>query len=153
MRGRVSPRADLPSDFALIDARFKTAFGALIVIQAAHSIEEYVGRLWESFPPAAFVSGLVSADPQFGFLVANCALVAFGIWCFWWPVRRNWRSGTWFAAFWIGIEVINGVGHPAWALRQRGYTPGVATAPLLLVLALYLATLRRSLAGTRMLSS
>ena len=59
LRGRVSPRADPPSDFALIGPRFKVAFGALIVIQAAHSMEEYVGRLWESFPPAALVSGLV----------------------------------------------------------------------------------------------
>jgi hypothetical protein len=38
----------------------------------------------------------------------------------------------------VVIEFINGVGHPIWSLRQGGYTPGVATAPLLLVLALAL---------------
>jgi putative acetyltransferase len=37
------------------------------------------------------------------------------------------------------IETINGVGHPAWSIAQGGYTPGVATAPILLTVALYLA--------------
>jgi hypothetical protein len=46
------------------------------------------------------------------------------------------------------IETINGVGHPLWSLRQGGYTPGVATAPLLLVLALYLAAQLRATRGT-----
>jgi len=40
---------------------------------------------------------------------------------------------------WVTIEMINGVVHPLWSLREMRYTPGVATAPLLLVLALYLA--------------
>ncbi len=38
--------------------RPQVAFGALIVAQASHSVEEYVGRLWESFPPARFLTGL-----------------------------------------------------------------------------------------------
>lgn len=41
--------------------------------------------------------------------------------------------------FWILIETINGVGHPIWTLREGGYTPGVLTAPILLLIALYLA--------------
>jgi hypothetical protein len=32
----------------------------------ALSIEEYVGRLWESFAPAAFMVGLASSDPERG---------------------------------------------------------------------------------------
>jgi len=40
------------------------------VAQAAHSIEEYAGRLWESFPPARLVSGLVSPDLERGFIIA-----------------------------------------------------------------------------------
>jgi hypothetical protein len=39
---------------------------------------------------------------------------------------------------WVATELVNGIGHPAWSLIQGSYTPGVATAPLLLVLALYL---------------
>jgi len=43
------------------------------------------------------------------------------------------------------MEAINGTGHLLWTVRQASYTPGAATAPVLLVLALYLAyRLRRS---------
>ena len=44
-------------------SRITVGFGALVAAQLAHSIEEYRGRLWESFPPAAFVSSLVSSNP------------------------------------------------------------------------------------------
>lgn len=118
----------------------KSAFGALVVFQAAHSMEEYVGRLWESFPPATFVSGLVSSNRELGFVIINIALVAFALWCFLFPLRRNWPSARAFLWLWIAVEIINGFGHPIWTLRQRAYTPGVATAPILLVLALYLTS-------------
>ena len=120
-------------------------FGLLIFTQAAHSLEEYFGRLWESFPPAYFLTGLVSEDRQLGFLVLNVALVTFGVWCYLWPVSRRWRSASGIALGWALLELINGVGHPLWALRQGSYTPGVATAPILLVLSLLLVSqLRRS---------
>lgn len=124
---------------ALPVPRFQTAFCALVLAQAAHSAEEYLGRLWESFPPAQFLTGLVSRDLETGFLVINISLVAFGVWCFYWPVRRGWASAIPLAWFWVTIEMINGVGHPLWSIRQGGYTPGVATAPVLLVLALFLS--------------
>jgi hypothetical protein len=120
-------------------SRFEIAFGALVLTQAAHSAEEYLGRLWESFPPARFISGLVSQDLERGFLILNIALVGFGFWCFLWPVRHNWPLATTLAWIWVVMEVINGIGHPLWSLRQGGYTPGVATAPLLLLLAINLA--------------
>ncbi len=123
--------------------RIKGAFGALVATQAAHSIEEYVGRLWESFPPATFLTGLVSPDRELGFIIINGALVAFGLWCYFWPVQQGWRSAATLAWAWVGIEVINGVGHPAWSVREGAYTPGLFTAPVLLVLALYLASLLR----------
>jgi hypothetical protein len=119
--------------------RLRTAFGALVLAQAAHSVEEYVGRLWESFPPARVVVGLVSRDPERGFLLFNGVLIGFGIWCFFWPVRRGWPSAGGLMWLWVAIELVNGVGHPLWSLGQGGYTPGVATALLLLVLAINLA--------------
>jgi hypothetical protein len=124
--------------------RDKAAFAALVFAQAAHSVEEYVGRLWETFPPARWLTGLVSPDLERGFLAINITLVAFGIWCFIWPVRRGWQSATVVAWMWVTIEVVNGVGHPLWSLRIGGYTPGVATAPVLLVVALYLAAQLRT---------
>jgi hypothetical protein len=126
--------------------RTKAAFAALVLAQTAHSIEEYVGRLWESFPPARFLTGLISSDRELGFIVINTALVAFGVWCLLWPVRREWPSAAALMWFWVVIETINGVGHPLWSLRQGGYTPGVLTAPLLLVLAVYLGVQLRNAA-------
>src|SRR5688572_17050234 len=119
--------------------RIRSTFLALVLAQVAHSIEEYVGRLWEDFPPAAFATGLISPDREFGFVVLNGALVAFGLWCVAVPVRRSWTSAQALMWFWVVLETINGIGHPAWSLAQHTYTPGVLTAPLLLVLALTLA--------------
>jgi len=119
--------------------RLDASFIALMGIQAVHSVEEYLGRLYEVFPPARFVSGLVSQDLQRGFIIGNVALVTFGLWCFVWPIRRRWRSAATIGWVWVTIELINGTVHSLWSLRELSYTPGVATAPLLLVLALYLA--------------
>jgi len=120
-------------------SRVMRPFGALIIMQDAHSVEEYLGRLWESFPPARFLSGLISSDRELGFIAINTGLVLFGLWCFLYPVGRGWPSASGFLWFWILIEIVNGVGHPLWSIREGGYTPGVLTAPILLVLAVYLA--------------
>jgi hypothetical protein len=119
--------------------RFQVAFGALVLAQAAHSVEEYIGRLWESFPPAQFITGLISQDHERGFVIFNLLLSGFGLWCLLWPVRRGWHSAVTLAWAWVVLEVVNGTGHSLWTLRQGGYTPGLATAPLLLVSAVYLA--------------
>jgi hypothetical protein len=102
-------------------------------------VEEYVGRLWESFPPARFLTGLVSQDHERAFVILNVALIGFGLWCFLWPVRRAWPSAVNLAWAWVAVEIINGIGHSLWTLRQGGYTPGVASAPLLLLSAVYVA--------------
>ena len=120
-------------------SRLQITFGILIVVQVIHSVEEFVGQLWEWFPPATFLTGLVSSNGETGFLVINAALIAFGIWCFQWPVRRGWSSAVPLVWTWIVIEVINGLGHLLWTFLQGGYTPGVATAPILLGLSIYLA--------------
>lgn len=126
-------------------SRLQLTFGALIVAQAAHSVEESWGRLWESFPPAHFLTGLFFSNLERGFVVLNVLLLAFGVWCFFWPVRRGWPSATGLAWLWAVLEIVNGIGHPLWSIREGGYTPGLATAPVLLILALFLAyQLRRA---------
>ena len=81
---------------------------------------------------------MISADHQRGFIILNAALLTFGVWCVLVPVRRDWPSARAFLAFWIVIELIKGVGHPLWSVIQRDYTPGLLTAPLLLVTAIEL---------------
>jgi hypothetical protein len=125
-------------------SRLHLTFAALILVQAVHSIEEYVGHLWDLFPPARFVTGLVSSNLEHGFVMLNILLLAFGAWCFFWPVRRGWPAAVALMWLWAVIEIINGIVHPLWSLWEGGYTPGLATAPLLLVLAVYLASQLRS---------
>ena len=128
--------------------RIEGVFGALVLAQAAHSTEEYGGRLWESFPPARWLTGLVAQDFERGFLVLNVVLVTFGVWCLMWPIRRRWPSAVWLAWGWAALETINGTVHPLWSLSQGGYTPGVATAPFLLILGLVLARRLRDASAT-----
>jgi hypothetical protein len=121
--------------------RFQATFVALVVAQAAHSVEEYVGHLYEVFPPARFVSGLISPNLRLGFIIFNMSLLTFGAWCCLWPARRRTPSLVVVTWFWIGIELINGIGHPLWSISEMRYTPGLATAPVLLILAIALARL------------
>lgn len=60
--------------------RGRWAFLALIVAQAAHSADEYLFRLFDLFPPARFVNGLVSEDLAVAFRLVNAALVLFALW-------------------------------------------------------------------------
>ena len=129
--------------------RFQSSFLTLVGIQAAHSVEEYVGQLYNVFPPARLVSSVISSNLERGFVIFNVGLVSFGLWCFLGPVRRQWPSAGPLVWLWVTIELVNGIGHPLWSLSQRRYTPGVATAPLLLVLALYLAWQLRAGRGSR----
>lgn len=134
-------RLGLVSAAADMERRSQFAFLLLVVAQAAHSVEEYVMRLYEVFAPARFVSSLISTDLSVGFLVANTALVTFGLWCWAVPVRSGWRSARGLAWFWALLELGNGIAHSTLALARGGYFPGAITAPLLLVLAGWLAAL------------
>ena len=73
--------------------------------------------------------------------MANVALVAFGLWCWAAPVRKGWRAARGLKWFWTILKLANGLGHLAHAVWRGGYFPGVATAPLLVVFAIWLAVL------------
>ena len=119
--------------------RSKFFFLFLVIAQAAHSVEEYVTRLFEVFAPARFVSGLVSEDLALGFAVVNAVIVAVGAWCYVGPVRAGGAAGQTVAAVWIAIELANGVAHLAIAAASGAYFSGSLTAGLLLVTAACLA--------------
>ena len=119
-------------------ARDRWAFLALILAQALHSVEEYIFRLYEVFAPARYACSLFSDDPATGFIISNSALVLFGLGCYVFAVRTGHRSTLVWVWIWIIIESFNGIAHTVIALGQGAYFPGVATAPLLLALAIYL---------------
>jgi len=133
-----------------MNRRTSITFLTLILAQAGHSIEEYFSRLYDVLAPARFVSGLVSNDLRIGFVVFNCLLVAFGLWCYLGPVRRGAHSALAFAWFWAVLELLNGSAHLAWAASAGAYRPGVVTAPILVVISLALAwQLRRFAADSQ----
>ncbi len=113
----------------------RIAFLALILAQAAHSIEEYSNRLYDVLAPVRFVSGLFSSDLRIGFVIVNVLLVAFGLGCFFGPVLRGARSAVGLAWFWAVLEFLNGCAHIVWAASAGTYRPGLATAPILVTIA------------------
>jgi Protein of unknown function with HXXEE motif len=125
-----------------VEHRSQLVFLFLILAQGAHSIEEYVAKLYEVFGPARSVSSLVSNDLALGFLVVNAALITFGLWCWAVPVRSGWHAARGLVWFWTILELGNGIGHSALALSRGGYFPGLLTAPLLLLLAAWMAVLQ-----------
>ncbi len=123
-----------------MDSRGRAAFGLLIAAQAAHSVEEYVYRLFDVFGPARYLAGLISDDLATGFAIGNAGLVSFGLWCYLARVRPGHPAGRGYAWFWALLEFANGFGHTAIAAPRGGYFPGVGTAPLLVGVSLYLGT-------------
>lgn len=113
-------------------------FLILVFVQAAHSIEEYLGELWNVFPPAVYLTSLVSDDRQFGFVVINIGLFVIGIILWFLFVRHENSPFKAIIWFWIILELSNGVVHTGWSISQGSYTPGVITAPILFIVALIL---------------
>ena len=118
--------------------KVKWFFLLLVIVQGFHSMEEYIGELWETFPPAKVLCSIVSDNLVNGFLIINIGFFIFGLWCWIFPVRKNYSYAPFLIWFWIVIELINGIGHPIWSIYQQKYTPGLITAPFLLVLAIIL---------------
>ncbi len=122
----------------VISKKIKIAFLVLVIVQAFHSIEEYIFKLYDVFLPAKIISTLFNSNLSVGFLIFNIALVLFGIWCYSGPVRNSRPSAYWFLGIWIFIESINGIGHPVIAIIRGHYFPGLYTAPILLIVSIYL---------------
>jgi hypothetical protein len=118
--------------------RTQHLFLGLILAQAAHSIEEYLFRLYDVLAPARWISSVLSGNLALGFAIVNGILVLFGLWCYFARVRTPHPSGRNWAWFWTVLEGANGFGHLVLAAGERGYFPGAATAPLLLGLSVSL---------------
>jgi hypothetical protein len=112
--------------------RLSLPFLLLILVQAVHSAEEYLFRLYDVLAPARYVSGLFGVPPPLGFIISNSLLVLLGLWCWFALVRPQRPSARVVAWLWALGEIANALGHTALAVAAGGYFPGLATAPLLL---------------------
>jgi hypothetical protein len=119
--------------------RSRRLFLLLVITQMAHSVEEYVTRLYEVFAPARFVSGLVSDDAAVGFIIVNAIIIVVGFWCYIGPVRSGRGAARLVAWWWTVIEMANGIGHAVFAVRAAGYFSGALTAVVLVCTATCLA--------------
>jgi len=124
--------------------RIRATFLALIILQAIHSVEEFIFRFYERFPPMRFIyqDALYLARPAF--VIANAFLILFGLFCFYYwlqPARKGGRTVVWV---WIIIESFNVIAHFTWAVLIRAYNPGLVTAILFVPVLIYLSYLVRS---------
>jgi hypothetical protein len=121
-----------------MEPRIRIAFILLVLVQAGHSVEEYVFRLYDLFAPARYVAGLVGIEPSAGFAIVNSFIFLLGAWC-WLAFVRPGRPAAWTMAWiWALIEIANGFAHIALASAADGYFPGLYTAPLLIASGLWL---------------
>ena len=118
----------------------RVGFLLLVFSQVLHSLEEYYNALWEVFPPARFISQLISDDLAVGFAIINTTIILFGFWTYFIPVRRCWRSTRVFLWFWVLLELGNSAGHTIFSITSSEYIPGIYTAPLLFVFSCYLVS-------------
>lgn len=136
----------LPSD----TKRVGKIYLLLGLAQASHSIEEMRTHLYDFFWTATGVlHNALPGFPQFRmaadtFAVINMTLIALLL-----ATVPAVSAGKRWALYLAGvagvIEVLNGIGHLSGALFFGGYVPGAASAPLLLLLGIFLLReLRRS---------
>ncbi len=130
--------------------RLGTIYLLLGFAQAAHSMEEMGSHLYEFFwTVTGIVHSYIAAFPQFRwdanlFAIVNMALIAVLLGTV--PFVQSGKPWALFLAGVAGgVETLNGIGHLSGALFFRGYVPGAATAPLLLILGIsLLRELRRT---------
>jgi hypothetical protein len=118
--------------------RIKTAFLLMILLQAIHSVEEYIFKLYEVFPPMLFAYRNSPELAQAAFITFNLVLFLFGLICFFYwvqPTRKGARVIVWA---WIMIQIATFAAHLVWAILIGGYNPGLATAVLFVPVIVYL---------------
>ena len=126
-----------------MNSRISTAFLLLIILQAIHSVEEFIFGFYEKFPPmrALYREAPHLAKPAFA--IANALLILVGLICYYYwvrPARERARSVVWV---WIILESVNVIAHFVWAILIRGYNPGLATVVLFALVLIYLIGLMR----------
>jgi hypothetical protein len=126
--------------FVKMNKHIRITFLLIALLQGLHSIEEFYGRLWDVFPPATFLCGLVSANLKNGFIIINVSLFIVLMLTWLATFSKNYSVKP-FLWFWSIMELINCIGHSVWAISEGSYEPGLATVPVLLILALNMVRL------------
>ena len=123
--------------------KIQLAFLVLIVLQTLHSIEEFIFKFYEVFPPMVSIYRNAPGLAQPAFILFNSILVLVGFVCLFgwvWPARRGAKTVVWV---WTGVEALNVIAHCVWAILIRGYNPGLVTGLGFVPVVVYLIYLLR----------
>jgi len=140
----VSPRSQFGRSAASLklavkmNNRIKIAFLTMISLQAVHSIEEYIFKFYEVFPPMQFIYRDAPDLAKSGFVTFNLLLFLFGIICFFYwvqPARKGARVVIWV---WIAIQLATIASHAIWVMSVGDYHPGLATVPLFVPIVVFM---------------
>jgi len=113
-------------------------FAVLVGLQALHSLEETAFGLYDFLPYFNWIDRYGPTGAFAAFAVVNALFVSFGVWCYLARVRPGAPGAGAYVMFWVVLETLNGILHPAWSWTAGVYIPGTVTAPFLLVTALFL---------------
>jgi hypothetical protein len=118
-------------------------FLLLVILQAIHSVEEFIFGLYEKFPPMVFLYRNAPYLAKPAFVISNVLLVLIGLVAFYSWVQPARKEAT--VVVWIGIivECLNVVAHLVWAALIGGYNPGLVTGLLFVPVLVYLSYLNR----------
>ena len=102
------------------------ALALAVGFQSVHFAEEAATGFHERFPALVGLPGI----PLSVFVVFN--LTWLGIWVASVPGLRSARSDAFFAAWFLAIAgMLNGIGHPLFAVASGGYFPGLVSSPFI----------------------
>lgn len=114
------------------------AFFWLITAQLIHALEEYAFELWVVFAPARYLSGLVSENVEFGYILINITIILAGYFCCFKIIATGSNWTNFIILFWLFFETGNGLGHIVLSGLLGYHIPGLFTSPLLLIAAFVL---------------
>ena len=126
-----------------MNRKIRQGFLVLIAVQTLHSVEEFIFKFYEVFPPMRLLYRDAPSLAGPAFIIANVVLVMVGLICLLrWvrPARRGARVVVWA---WVGGEAFNVIAHCAWAIHVRGYNPGMMTVFWFVPVVAYLSYLLR----------
>src|SRR5260370_35881386 len=116
-----------------MNSNIRATFLLLVILQASHSVEEFIFRLYERFPPMRFLYQNAPHLAKPAFAISNALLVLIGAVClYYWvqPARRGARLVVWI---WIIIESLNVIAHLVWPALIVGLDTALVTTGFVFV--------------------
>src|SRR2546423_15685569 len=108
-----------------MNRKIQSAFLLLVIVQAIHSVEEFIFRFYERFPPMTFIYQNAPQLARPAFAISNALLILIGLICFYYWVQPARKGATAVVRIWIIIESLNVVAHIVWAALIGGDNPGL----------------------------